>query len=245
MRFLAGLIFTPIYYIVFGLLLGVFHPVQVIARRIGGYELHKKSVCTLNYLLIRSLYIIGARISFEGMEKLPRDRPLIVTSNHQSFLDIPAFVDAFAFWHPKFVSKIELGKGIPSISYNLRHSGSARIDRSNGGQAIREIIRLSRYIEANNYAVCIYPEGTRSSDGIVKPFQSAGIKSLLKAAPSSLVVPFVIKGHSDLIKWGMYPLQFGVKLSYKALDAIDPAGRPAEDLVRECEIAIKRELGQL
>ena len=31
--------------------------------------------------------------------------------------------------HVKFVAKKELGKGIPSVSYNLRHGGSILIDR--------------------------------------------------------------------------------------------------------------------
>ncbi len=245
MRLLAGFLLTPLYYLAFGFFLVVFHPIQVIARRFGGYEAHKKSVGAMNFILVRSLFLVGARMRFEGFEKLPHDRPLIVASNHQSFFDIQAFVHGFDDWHPKFVSKIELGKGIPSISYNLRHGGSALIDRKNGGQAIREILRLGKYIEANNYAVCIYPEGTRSRDGQVKAFQPAGIKSLLKAAPSSLIVPFVINGHAELMKRGYFPLQVGVKLVYKVLDPIDPAGRPAEELVKECELMIKRELGQV
>lgn len=244
MRLVISYLLTPFYYFAFGALLGVFHPVQVIARRIWGYEAHTKSVCFLNRLLVKSLQIVGARVQFSGFELLRENRPLIVVANHQSLFDIQAFVSGFAKWHPKFVSKIELSRNIPSISYNLRHSGSALIDRANGGQAIREIIRLGRMIEANNYAVCIYPEGTRSRNGQVRKFQSGGIKSLLKAAPSAVVVPFVIEGHSDMMKYGYFPLVFGSTLKYTVLNPIEPKGRDAEDVVNECELRIKQALGQ-
>jgi len=245
MSLLAGLLLTPLYYLTFALSLLVFHPIQVITINFGGYELHKKSVGILNSILVRSLFLVGAKMHFEGFEKLPHDRPLIVVSNHQSFFDIQAFVHGFNNWHPKFVSKIELGRGLPSISYNLRHGGSALIDRDNGRQAVTEIIKLGKLIEVNKYAVCIYPEGTRSHDGQVKPFQSAGVKTLLKAAPSSLVVPFVIDGHDKLMKRGYFPLEFGVKLNYKVLDPIEPGTSTGEEIVKQCEMLIKRELGQI
>ena len=63
--------------------------------------------------------------------------------------------------HPKFVSKIELGKGIPSVSYNLRHGGSVLIDRKDPRQSLTAIKDFGKYIEENNYAAVIFPEGTQ------------------------------------------------------------------------------------
>ena len=45
-------------------------------------------------------------------------------------------------WHPKFISKKELGKGIPSVSYNLKYGGSALIDRKDPKQALPEIKKV-------------------------------------------------------------------------------------------------------
>lgn len=244
MRILVGYLLSPVYYLLFGLLLGIFHPIQVLSWHLGGYKSHKKSVGILNHLLVKILYVMGARVRFSGLDKLPKNRPLIVVANHQSLFDIQALVHAFDHWHPKFVSKIELSRNIPSISYNLKRSGSALIDRNNGSQSIREIIRLGKLIEANNYAACIFPEGTRSQTGQVRPFREAGIKTFLKTAPSALIVPFVINGHSELMKKGYFPLQFGVSLSYTALEPIEPHGREAEDIVAECEQLIKKALNQ-
>ncbi|TCO09235.1 1-acyl-sn-glycerol-3-phosphate acyltransferase [Natronoflexus pectinivorans] len=239
MRLVAGYIFTPVYYLAFGLLLVIFHPVQVIARKLGGYHAHLKSVNVLNGLIMMMMRIIGARVRYHGLEKLPDNRPLIVASNHQSMFDISAFINGFKKFHPKFVSKIELASGIPSISYNLKHSGSALIDRKNGSQSIKEIIRLGRMIEKNNYAVCIFPEGTRSRTGKLRKFQSAGVKSLLKAAPSSLLIPFAIDGHTELMDKGYFPLKFGVEINYTVLDPIEPGNLDAEMLVEKCREAIE------
>jgi 1-acyl-sn-glycerol-3-phosphate acyltransferase len=144
-----GCLLTPLYLLVFGLLLVLFHPVQVLCRSLGGYGAHKRSVDILNLLIVRSLFILGTDISFRGAGQLPPGRPLIVVANHQSLFDIPPVIWGFRRHHPKFIAKIELGKGIPSISYNLRHGGSALIDRGKPLQSVREIGKLGRYIEQN------------------------------------------------------------------------------------------------
>lgn len=245
MKKILSYILSPIYIAYFFLVLLVFHPIQMLTRKIGGYPLRKKAVDIMNYFLVYGLWIMGCRIRFKGFENLPKDRPLIIVSNHQSLMDIPPIIIGFRKHHPKFVSKIELAKGIPSISYNLRHGGSALIDRKNPRQSIVEIAKLGRHIEKEKYSASIFPEGTRSKTGKVKKFQHAGIASLLKYSPSSLIIPFVVDGNRELMKKGNFPLTFGTKLTYTVLPAIDPAGRNAEELTNEIELLIKTELGQI
>ncbi len=244
MKTVLSYLLSPIYFLVFGLALLIFHPIQVVLRLTGGYHPRKKSVDVLNYILVYGLIIMGAKIRFKGFDLLPKDRPFIIVSNHQNTFDIPPIVIGFRKHHPKFVAKIELGKGIPSISYNLRHGGSALIDRKTPRQAITEIMKLGKHIEKENYCASIFPEGTRSKDGKVKKFQHAGIASLLKYSPSALIVPYVIDGNSELMKNGKFPLTFGTKLTYTVLPAIDPADRDIKELTAEIEMKIKAELGQ-
>ena len=175
---------------------------------------------------------------------MPQGRPFIIVSNHQSTFDIPPIVWGFRKHHPKFVSKIELAKGIPSISYNLRHGGSALIDRKKPRQAIMEIMKLGKHIEKENYSASIFPEGTRSKKGEVKVFQHAGIASLIRYSPSALIVPLVIDGNSKLIEKGYYPLALGIPLTYTVLAPIEPAGRDPKELTKEIELKIKKVLGQ-
>lgn len=244
MKRVLSYLLSPVYLLVFGVTLLLFHPVQIVCRWIGGYQLRKKAVDIMNFILVYGLAILGSRIRFKGFAQLPQNRPLIIVSNHQSTLDIPPIVWGFRKHHPKFVSKVELGKGIPSISYNLRYGGSALIDRENPRQSIIEIMKLGKHIEKENYSASIFPEGTRSRNGEVKCFQHAGIASLLRYAPSAWIVPLVIDGNSELIKNGYYPLSLGTRLTYTVLPPIDPAGRDPKELTEEIELKIKKELGQ-
>src|SRR5690606_20818384 len=94
--------------------------------------------------------------------------------------------------HPKFISKIELGKGIPSVSYNLRHGGAALIDRKNPRQSLPAHMAFGDYIETSKRAAVIFPEGNRSKNGVPKPFQTKGLDILFKKIPSALIVPISI-----------------------------------------------------
>jgi len=239
MKKILGYIFTPFHYLSFGLLLAIFHPIQVAAHHLFGDHERKKVVDVLNFVLVRSLHFVGCRIKFTGFEKIPDGRPLIIVSNHQSLLDIPPIIWGFRKFYPKFVSKESLAKNLPSVSYNLRHGKSALIDRKNKSQSIKEIIKLGRLIEASNEAACIFPEGTRSKTGHVNRFKSAGVETLLRSAPSALIVPFAIKGHHQLISNGPFPLQFGTKITYKVLDPVEPKGQSIEELVEQLQVSIK------
>jgi 1-acyl-sn-glycerol-3-phosphate acyltransferase len=243
MKNILAYILTPIYYLVFGLLLAIFHPVQMIGWHVWGYEGQKRAVEILNILIIKSQWVLGNRTKFIGLEKIPQDKPLIIVSNHQSQYDIPPVVWYFKINYPKFISKIELGRGIPSISYNLRRGGSALIDRKNRSQAIKEIIKLGRAIEANNYSACIFPEGTRSKDGKVKKFKSGGIETLLKTSPSAMIVPFAIDGNYLIERTG-FPMGVGIKATYTVLDPMERGSLSGEEITNMCEEAIKKALGQ-
>jgi 1-acyl-sn-glycerol-3-phosphate acyltransferase len=243
LRKILSLILTPVYLLVFAILLVVFHPVQVFTRWIWGYPVRKKVVDVLNFALLYSLWILGTRITFRGFEKIPLNRPVIIVANHQSLLDIVAVVVGFRKNHPKFISKAELGKGIPSVSYNLRHGGSVLIDRKKGAQSVKDIMMLGKHIEKENYAACIFAEGTRSKDGKVKTFQSAGIASLIRTSPSAVIVPFAIDGF-EIMKNGYFPMTFGCHFRLTALDPIEPKGLNVDELTLTVENLIKRELGQ-
>ena len=244
LRKILSVILTPVYLLVFAILLVVFHPVQVFTRWIWGYPVRKKVVDVLNFGLLYSLWILGTKITFRGFEKIPQNRPLIIVANHQSLLDIVAVVVGFRKNHPKFISKAELGKGIPSVSYNLRHGGSVLIDRKKGAQSVKDIMMLGKHIEKENYAACIFAEGTRSKDGKVKAFQSAGIASLIRTAPSAVIVPFAIDGF-QIMKNGYFPMTFGCHFKLTALDPIEPKGLNVDELTLTVENLIKKELGQI
>jgi 1-acyl-sn-glycerol-3-phosphate acyltransferase len=205
---------TAIAMVVFFVFLLVFHPIQWICFNVFGYQAHKKSVDYLNCILVRTGHLIGTRYEVVGRENIPKGVPIIFVANHQSLYDIICIIWFLRKWHPKFVSKIELAKGVPSVSYNLRHGGSALIDRKNPKQAIPAISGLGKYIERTGRSAVIFPEGTRSSNGQPKPFSTTGLKILCENAPSAFMVPITINNSWKINKYGFFPLGLGNKLTF-------------------------------
>jgi 1-acyl-sn-glycerol-3-phosphate acyltransferase len=205
---------SVVYYFCFGLCLVIFHPIQWICLNVFGYQAHKKSVDYLNFFLVRCTNILGTTYSFNNRELIPKNVPIIFVANHQSLYDIVGIIWFLRKFHAKFVSKKELGKGIPSVSYNLRHGGSVLIDRKDPKQAIPVIKGLSEYIEKHNRAAVIFPEGTRSKNGNPKEFALSGIKILCKYAPSAYVVPISINNSWKMVKFGVFPMGLGNKLEF-------------------------------
>lgn len=186
---------------------------------------------------MRSTNILGTSYKFKNNYKLPTDRPLIIVTNHQSMYDIPPIIWYMRDYHPKFVSKKELGKGIPSVSFNLVHGGSVLIDRNDGKSAIMEIGRLGNYIEEHNRSAVIFPEGTRSRDGHPKPFKPMGLKMLLKKAPSALIVPISINNSWKLVRFGQFPMGLGAKVTLDVQQPIENKGN-LDDLITQIEMSV-------
>ena len=215
---------TFIYFLFFGIALVVFHPIQWICFNLFGYKAHKASVSLLNLCLVRCTHFLGTTYTFNKPYQIPPDRPLIIVSNHQSMNDIPPIIWHMRAYHPKFVSKIELGRGIPSVSYNLRHGGSVLIDRKDSKQALVQIAKLGKYIEANHRSAVIFPEGTRSRTGVPKKFQPTGLKILMKNAPSALIVPISINNSWKMLRYGKFPYGIGNHITFDVQEPIENNG---------------------
>ena len=239
MKKFVGYILSPFAIAAFFLYLFIFHPIQWLCFKLGGYSAHKKSVDILNLFLLSTFYILGNRVIFINKQKLPVGRPIIFIANHQSLFDIPPMIYYLRKYHAKFISKVELTKGVPSISYNLRHGGGANIDRKDARQSITELVKFATRMKDNKWSAVIFPEGTRSKDGHVKPFQSAGIATLLKKCPEALLVPVAITDSWKMIQYGFYPLNTFTPMTWHVLEPIEPGKTPVEELVKEVEDRIR------
>jgi len=219
------------------------HIAIVVAYALFGHRGRLKVIAAYYALMQFGLYIVGCSITVKGRENLaPKGRPLIVASNHQSLYDIPALGHIFASRDIEFVAKSSLGKGIPTVSFNLRKGYSALIDRDKGGQSVRAIFTLGKYMEESQIAVGVFPEGTRSRSGEVQPFMPAGIGTLLRSSPSALVQPFAIKGHAQLIAQSAAFLKVGQRIEYSILPIIDPKGMKLDELTALLQSEIEKAL---
>ncbi|MBB5648303.1 lysophospholipid acyltransferase family protein [Pedobacter cryoconitis] len=239
-----GYILTPVFYLFFFLTLIVFQPIQWVCFRLFGYKAHKVSVDYLNFFLTYCQVFLGNSITFVNQQDLPADRPIIFVANHQSMYDIPGIIWFLKKHHVKFISKIELTKGIPSISFNLKYGGGANINRKDSKQAVSEIIKLGRRMKENNWSAMIFAEGTRAKDGLMKPFHVGGIATLLKAAPDSLIVPIAIENSWKIVQYGAFPLSCGEKIRWTVLPPVPTEGLNPEELTLAAEQAIRKFLNQ-
>lgn len=234
-----GFILSPLHHLAFFLILIVFHPIQWLSLKMGGYSAHKRIVDIMNFFLTSAYYVLGGTIKFENHQNLPTDRPIIFTANHQSMYDIPPMIWFLRDYHAKFISKIELTKNIPSISFNLKYGGGANIDRKDRKQSLGEIMKLGERMKNNNWSAVIFPEGTRSKDGKMKDFQMGGIATLLKKAPNALIVPVAIENSWKVVKNGTLWLHAFVPIKFTVLTPIEPLDRDVAEVIKQAETEVR------
>lgn len=232
-------ILSPIFAVVFYFLLLFFHPLQWIGLKVFGYKGHKFVVDYMNWILMKSLLFLLVPVKFENDHDLPEDTTLIFVANHQGMFDIPPIIWKFRKHHPKFVSKVELGKGIPSISFNLRHGGAALINRKDGKQAISELTSFAKKINENKWSAVIFPEGTRSRNGKPKEFATNGLKVLTKYNKEGYVVPLTINNSWKVFKYGKFPLGVASPISIKTHEPIKIDSLSFDELLAKTENIIK------
>jgi 1-acyl-sn-glycerol-3-phosphate acyltransferase len=229
---------SSIYLVYFFLILLIFHPLQIICYELFGQRTHQKLVHVMNFFLLYGTIVLGTSVKFIEKTKLPTNRPIIFIANHQSMFDIIGMIWYLRKNFPVFVSKQELSKGVPSISYNLQKSGAALIDREDGKQAVVEIAKLGKMIEKTKFSACIFPEGTRSKTGTMKPFAVGGVAILMKKAPNALIVPVAIENVNKLNPKGYFPLVSLQNLRWTVLSPIERGEKTPEEVVEEARLAI-------
>lgn len=211
MKPIVNWIFTVPFLLAFGLILAVFDPLQRISRLFGPRP-HEIVVGVMQKMLVWAFHICGTRIEVECSPEVRPRTAYVLVANHQSMFDIPILGGLLLTNYPKYVSKRELARGIPSISYNLRRGGNAVIDRKDRQQALAAIRELGRQVEARGVSAVIYPEGTRARAGQIGEFKPAGIAALLDAAPHTPVVPVAIDNSWKLLRNNLLPVPFGTRV---------------------------------
>ena len=223
---LVDWLFTPPFLAAFGLSLLVFDPLQRVARRLGRRP-HEWVVAALQSCLVGAFRLCGTRIEVERSDAVRPHTGYLLIANHQSMFDIPILGSLLFTNFPKYVSKRELARWIPSISYNLRRGGNALIDRGDREQATRAIRELGASVQERGVSAVIYPEGTRARAGALGPFKPGGTLALLDAAPELPVVPVAIDESWRLLAHNLLPVPFGTRVRVRIGDPI--LRRPDED----------------
>ncbi len=179
---------------------------------------------------ISILFTTGVKLDVSGLENIP-DVPSIIMYNHQSAFDILAYMAALPIdW--KAVMKKEVAN-MPFIGWVAKLAGHYFVARDGSERDTKEVKKIVSRIRSGP-SVLIAPEGTRSKDGKLLPFQKGGfLIAMLAGVP---VVPMVITGGLNIKSKGSKILKPGTMkvriLPPINVDDLSPGKEGREQLMR-------------
>ena len=189
---LAFIFFSPIA-IITGIITGSENPVHRIGRFWARIALRASRI----------------KVIVRGREHIPRGEPAVFACNHASQSDILVLYQALPIQF-RFLVKKELFK-IPLLGTAMRWAGYIPVDRlARGKAALRSLQKAVEKIK-NGTSIVIFPEGTRSPDGRLRPFKIGGM--LVAAKAGCPIVPVAISGSHRVFPKGnlkIYPGQIKV-----------------------------------
>jgi len=162
-------------------------------------------------------------------------------ANHQSLLDILVLFRLFV--HFKWVSKVELFR-TPCVGWNMTLNRYIRLRRGDP-ESITTMMRDAERTLAEGSSLMIFPEGTRSADGRLKPFKHGAFTLALRARVPLL--PIVIEGTSDALPKRGFVLQGRHAIRIRVLPEVPYerfAGMSVEDLTEMAHELLRRELNE-
>jgi 1-acyl-sn-glycerol-3-phosphate acyltransferase len=174
------------------------------------------------------------KLTVIGRDKLPWRGPAVIAVNHLSILDILVLYGLFRPY--KWVSKASIFR-VPFIGWNMRLNDYVAIRRGDR-DSIKEMMAHCRAHLAAGAPILIFPEGTRSPDGVLQDFRAGAFKLAVEAGCP--VVPVAVSGtFYGLPKHGIM-LRNRMHAVVRVLDPIHPAdhGNDVQRLLQATHAAI-------
>ena len=138
-----------------------------------------------NYIL----FFLGVTVHVDGRENLPKEKNLCFMANHQSMLDIVAFVGPAKQW-AIILAKAE-ARRMPIINLWCYALGCIFIERTSPHDAVKAILKGVQKLK-QGHAMIVFPEGTRSKTGSIGELKNGSLK--LATRSKAIIVPITIKG---------------------------------------------------
>ncbi|MEQ9398325.1 MAG: lysophospholipid acyltransferase family protein [Longimicrobiales bacterium] len=170
------------------------------------------------------LWAAGVEVVLENAESIDPDRPQVLVANHVSWFDVLALA-AFMPGPYRFVAKKELTK-VPFFGPAWQACGHIAIDRDDRKSAIESLAVARRRLEEDRPTVILFPEGTRSEDGELRPFKKGAfvlaIQTGVEVVPAAVLGSReVMKKGSFLIRPGRVTIRFGSPISVDGMTVSD------------------------
>ena len=143
------------------------------------------------------LVVSRIKVTINGYANIDPSMFYIYMSNHQSNFDIPVLL-AHIPGQFRWLAKAELFR-IPIFGRAMRGAGYISIDRFNRASAFESISEAAAKVK-EGVSVMIFPEGTRSKDGRIRPFKKGGFVLAVDAGVP--IVPIIIRGTRPIMAKG-------------------------------------------
>jgi 1-acyl-sn-glycerol-3-phosphate acyltransferase len=172
-----------------------------------------------------ALRLMGCRLEAAGLERLPRQGPLVLACNHASYADIAALV-ALLPRDVLFVAKREVLR-YPLVSSFVRRCGHLTVDRWDAVQSVADANVVARALDAGS-DVLFFPEGTFVAATGLRPFRLGAFMAAARAqAP---VVPLALSGTRHVLR-GDLGLPRPGRIALWVGDPVRPVGTEMAALV--------------
>jgi len=142
------------------------------------------------------LKVAGVKTVARGVEKLPPGN-FVLAVNHQSHFDALVLFRHIRR-HMRFVAKRELTK-IPIFGQAMRKAGNVIVDRS-GSDADKKLLHEAIDAVRTRVSICFFAEGTRSDDGVLRPFKKGAAVFAIDAQVP--LVPAALAGTHEILPKG-------------------------------------------
>ncbi|HSN99079.1 MAG TPA: lysophospholipid acyltransferase family protein [Candidatus Nanopelagicales bacterium] len=159
---------------------------------------HRASLWAMRRWCQSSARAINIGVHATGLENVPTSGSFVYCANHQSLLDILVLGSVLPGDY-KWAAKRELLK-IPFLGWHLKLAGHVPVDRGGGPRAAAEVIARFAEVLREGKPLLVFPEGTRSEDGLMRPFKTGGFYAAVRAGVP--VVPVALEGTSKLLRKG-------------------------------------------
>lgn len=185
------------------------------------------------------LKICMVRVEVEGAGNLERGRTYIVASNHQSLFDTP-IVFAYLPISFRILYKKSLNR-IPFLGWHIFMSGHIGVERENPTKARESLEHAAERIRKGT-SVVVFPEGTRSYDGVMRAFKKGSFRLAIKAGVP--VVPMSIIGSHLVMQKGRVTVHpRSVKLVIDGpIPTADLDEEQADELAQQVRAVVSRNL---
>lgn len=167
------------------------------------------------------------RVRVVGRERLPWRGPAVLVANHLSLLDILVLYGLFRPF--KWVSKAELFR-LPFVGWNMRLNDYVPIQRGER-ESVRRMMSACRAHLARGAPVLLFPEGTRSPDGRLRPFKDGAFRLAHEAGVP--VFPVVVTGTFDALPKHGLVLRQRMRAEVRVLAPIHPGDVAGPEALRD------------